>query len=404
MHDSDKILSVGALLTQIRSVLFKSPVLNRIRVRGEVSNFREVRGHWYFSLKDDASAIRCIMFQSRVQAASVLLQNGLKIQVGGYVSIYERDGSLAFYVQTVTVDGTGSLWEAFIATRNKLEAEGLFAPERKRALPYFPAIIGVVTSPEGAAYADIRNIVFRRSPNTSLILAGSRVQGPQAPHDLVDKLNRLQKIPGLDLIIIGRGGGSLEELWAFNTEAVVHAVAASKVPVISAVGHETDFTLCDLAADMRAPTPSAAAELAVPVWEEQLQQMGSLENRLRNTMQHYFARKQVALEILWEEKLRRHSLKISDEHRTLLSNKLYCLISCLQKKIQLTREATGIQGARLSSLNPINVLSRGYAICRKCETGEMVTNHNQVIVGEIIDTLLASGYLLCRVENSGDSW
>ena len=260
------VLTVSQLNTYLRAVIEEDDHLSSVFVCGEISNFtNHIRsGHWYFSLKDENSILKAVMFRTANQRLRFRPESGMRVIVRGRIGVFERDGVYQLYAEDMQPDGTGALALAFEQLRRRLEAEGLFRAERKKTLPPFPATIGVITSPTGAARRDIENVLGRRFPAANILFAPVLVQGENAPEQLAAAVARMNRDGRADVIIIGRGGGSAEELWAFNDERVVRAVAASEIPVISAVGHETDVTLCDFAADRRAPTPSAAAELAVP--------------------------------------------------------------------------------------------------------------------------------------------
>ena len=249
----------------IKYTLDASPVLSDIYIHGEISNFTNHRsGHLYFSVKDEESVLRVVMFKSSAVRLKFLPENGMKVLIHGRISSYVRDGQYQLYADSMEPDGAGALAVAFEQLKKKLEAEGLFAAEKKKLLPPFPKAIGIVTSPTGAAIRDILQILGRRYPLSKVILFPVQVQGDAAPRQLISGIQYFNRHLSVDVIIIGRGGGSMEELWAFNNEELARAVAASEIPVVSAVGHEIDFTISDFAADLRAPTPSAAAELTVP--------------------------------------------------------------------------------------------------------------------------------------------
>ena len=276
----NNILSVSQLTTYLRGLLESDEILQDVWVEGEMSNFsRPSSGHLYFTLKDQDAAVRCVMWRNAAMRLASLPREGLAVQVHGSMSVYEVSGQVQLYVDTMKPAGEGALYQEFLRLKAKLEAEGLFDPERKRPLPALPRTIGVVTSPTGAAFQDMLNTISRRYPVAEVILSPTLVQGIDAPASIVAALVNLNKQAHPDVILIGRGGGSIEDLWAFNDEAVARAVAASEAPIISGVGHETDFTLSDFAADHRAPTPTAAAELATPDKVELLGAIAEAANR-----------------------------------------------------------------------------------------------------------------------------
>ena len=295
-----KIWTVAELTREIGQTLNDNPDFVNCWVSGEISNYKNHRpsGHWYFTLKDEQSSMKGVMFRSRAERVRFTPQDGMKVLVRGSIRIYERDGTIQLYAEEMQPSGVGALYLAFEQLKERLGQEGLFAPERKKAIPRYPRRIGIVTSPTGAAIKDILKVMFRRNPQISWILAPAAVQGELAPKEVAQAIARLNRHSQVDVIIVGRGGGSLEELWAFNTEEVARAIAASGIPVISAVGHETDVTIADMVADLRAPTPSAAAELAVPVWLELKSDLKGLEDRLHSTMSSQLQRKRQRLDSL----------------------------------------------------------------------------------------------------------
>lgn len=340
------------------------------------------------------------MFRSRANRTGFLPQSGMRVVIRGYASLYERDGTLQIYVEELQADGIGALWAAFQELKEKLAAEGLFAPERKRPLPAFPQVIGIVTSPTGAAFQDLRTVIHRRSPGTRIILAPASVQGQEAPSEIAAALQRLNKRPEVELIIVGRGGGSLEELWAFNTELVARGVFASQIPVISAVGHETDYCIVDWVADKRAATPSAAAELAVPVTAELAQWLQEAQERLNRSMRVSLQRQRERLTALdTREVLRspRSLLALRKLELIRLQRELPALMCrILEQKQALMTNLAG----QLTAMNPLAVLNRGYAVCHRLPSGELVRSATQVQAGDAVTITLNQGQLVCRVEDS----
>ena len=260
------IFTVSEVNSIIKNLLDGNEVLRQVYVRGEISNFKyhNMSGHMYFTLKDEMSQIRCVMFKSSNMLLPFMPENGMKVIAFGFVSVFARDGQYQLYVEDLEPDGIGALHIAFEKLKMRLEQEGLFAQERKRPLPFLPRKIGLVTSPTGAAIRDLLTVIRRRFPNVNIVIAPVLVQGKGAADDICSAISLLNSLNDIDVIIVGRGGGSIEELWAFNEEKVARAISNSKIPVISAVGHETDYTIADFVADKRAPTPSAAGEIVVP--------------------------------------------------------------------------------------------------------------------------------------------
>ncbi len=356
-------LSVSALNEYVRRSLAGDPMLQGIALRGEISNFRPyASGHWYFSLKDEESRIACVMFRQHNLHITFKPSDGMKVVLIGSVGLYAASGSYQFYAEAMLQDGVGELYQRYLALKERLQKEGLFDAARKRPLPLLPRAVGIVTSGSGAVVHDIRNVTARRFPGMRLILRPSQVQGEGAREDLTAALRELAQIEQVDVIIIGRGGGSMEDLWAFNEECVVRAVAACPKPVISAVGHETDTTLCDFAADMRAPTPSAAAELAVPDRRELLQQIASLRRRASQAGQKQLLEKKALAEGL-AKRLAAQSPQLMLEragHR--LRQATQALQSHADKALLELRTKLDRMTAALHAMGPENTLQRGYAM------------------------------------------
>ena len=277
-----QIFSVTELNNEISSALRKDYLLQNCWVKGEISNFKRhsPSGHCYFSVKDEKSSLRAVMFRMAASLLTFCPENGMSVMLRGNVRMYEKDGSIQIYVEEILPSGLGAIYLAFEQLKKKLEGEGFFAAARKKAIPKYPVKIGIVTSSTGAAIRDIMHVAKRRNPYVSLILASANVQGETAPEEIAQAIKLINQHGEVDVIIVGRGGGSVEELWAFNTEVVARAIFDSKIPVISAVGHEVDFTIADFVADMRAPTPSAAAELAVPLYSEMKRSLALQKDKL----------------------------------------------------------------------------------------------------------------------------
>ncbi len=360
---SQQLLTVTQLNEYLRMLMDGNPLLGNLLVRGEISNFTNhyKTGHFYFSLKDEGALVRAVMFRAHASKLRFLPENGMRVILHGRVSVFPRDGQYQIYVDDIQPDGTGALYLAFEQLKAKLDAEGLFDPARKRPMPRFPQRIGLITSPTGAAVRDMIQILDRRYPAAEVLLYPALVQGSEAPESLMAGLALFQERIPVDLIILGRGGGSAEDLFAFNHEGLARAVAASRVPVISAVGHETDFTICDFVADLRAPTPSAAAELAVP-------ERAELRRLLLGATQGLGA----GIGRLLSE--RRAILRALEAHEALRSPRYYLdrqrmTLTYLEERLQTGARAARSAAqarfsalcAKLESLSPLRVLSRGYA-------------------------------------------
>ena len=367
-------LTVADLNEYVRRSLAGDPMLKDLRLRGEISNFkRHVSGHLYFSLKDEQARIQCVMFRQDAMRLAFSPADGMRVELRGSVSLYTAAGSYQFYAVGMQPDGLGVLYQRFEELKRRLMAEGLFDPGRKRPLPLLPRMIGVVTARTGAVIHDIARVAGRRNPGIQLVLRPAQVQGEGAAEDIVHGISELAALPGIDVIIIGRGGGSLEDLWAFNEEPVVRAIVSCPVPIISAVGHETDVTLSDFAADVRAATPSAAAEIAVAERAQLMDQLMALRTRALTAANAVLATKRTAL-VQTEARLAK--LHPAARLRQLRSDAklLYTTLDTAMRTILRDRAAQLAQRmARLEALGPKAVLGRGYVIARD-EAGHPVTS------------------------------
>ncbi len=383
-----QIYTVGQITRYLRELLESDTLLTDLWISGEVSNRVESQaGHLYFTLKDADSQLRCALFRrARVGAQ---LQNGSAVVAHGQLSIYEVRGELQFYVDLVQPEGVGVLHLEFERLKAKLEGEGLFDPARKRELPRFPRRIGVVTSPSGAVFHDIVNIVGRRYPLVELVLSPTAVQGDGAAEGIVYAIEALNEASDIDLVILARGGGSLEELWPFNEERVARAIYGSRAPLISGVGHETDFTIADFVADLRAPTPSAAAELAVPDRLELQSRIESYRMSFLSGLSSELSRRHSQLDYALSRlkslspDIHRHRQRVDELSREELIR--------LSNLIDIKREKTRSQSLQLASLSPLRTLSRGYAVVQKPLTQEIVSRVGQVKRGDDIDVRVSDG-------------
>lgn len=371
-------LTVSQLTFRIRKLLEDNPELQDVWVEGEISNLsRPASGHIYFTLKDKNASLRCVMWKTDAMRTRPNLQDGAAVEVHGKIAVYEPQGQYQLIANLIRPKGEGALFQEFLRLKSMLEAEGLFDPERKREIPIFPKIIGIVTSATGAALRDMLNTIRRRQPLTRVILAPSPVQGVDAPPALVSAIRSLNK-QNPDVILVARGGGSIEDLWAFNEEQVVREVASSKAPIISGVGHETDFTLTDFAADLRAPTPTAAAELATQTTLDDLQlQITNYQTRLTELTLSLLADHQTSIFTL-TSRLQYVSpeRRIQSEYQHLdeLSRRS---ISALTHSIQLQFARVDGVSKRLGALNPSGILARGYAIITRKSDGKVVSKVSQ---------------------------
>lgn len=398
---SEGLYTVSELNARIRAALEDD--FAEIGVRGEVSNLaRPGSGHVYFSLKDGASQIRAVMWKQLARRMVFSLENGLSVRAWGGITVYEPRGEYQLVVARIEPAGMGALELAFRQLYDRLAAEGLFDEHRKRPLPRFPKRIAVVTSPTGDAVRDVIRVAGQRWPLAELLIVPSRVQGAGAALELISALKLANQIEQVDLIILTRGGGSMEDLWAFNDEALVRAIAASKVPVVSAVGHERDFTLCDYAADLRAPTPSAAALLSTPDRFEITQTLDLHGQRLGRRARGLIDFARLRLENL--ARRARDACRLGIERRRSRLDAIEPRFhAAMQRRVQVLRERVERLGARLDALSPYAVLARGYSLTILAENGRVVRDPTHVKVGEQLITRLARGTLTSRVENTGES-
>lgn len=395
-----RVFTVKELNLYVKGILDKDPLLSNIWVKGEISNFkRAVSGHLYFTLKDQSGCIKAVMFRSRSRNLIFQPENGMAVRARGYVSVFDRDGIYQLYIDEMEPDGTGALYLAFEQLKEKLQQEGLFDPCYKKKIPLIPGSIGIVTSPTGAVIRDMVGIIRRRWPGVEIILVPVAVQGEAAPREIARGIGWLNQLDNIDVIIIGRGGGSLEELWAFNTEIVARSIFLSQIPVISAVGHETDFTISDMAADVRAATPSAAAELVVPVKYEMERYLQNLYGRMRRAMAEDVGRYQKRLETCLKSRVMRNPVdSICGTRQQALDLTARRLIRSMEHFLEQGSGRLAVAAGRLQALSPLATLSRGYSICMRPEKKGIVRNAGDVAVGDSIEVELHRGRLKCMVE------
>lgn len=397
------VLSVTELTKYIKEKLETDRLLANLWVKGEISNLKlHSSGHIYLTLKDRDSCLKVVMFRSRGRGLVFRPENGMSVLVRGYISLYERDGSYQLYAEEMEPEGIGALYIAFEQMKQKLAAQGLFDQGRKRPLPRYPKVLGIVTSPTGAAVQDMLNIVRRRWPKLEIILAPVLVQGEAASADIARAIGEMNRLGRIDVLIVGRGGGSLEELWAFNTEEVALAIAKSKIPVVSAVGHETDYTIADMVADLRAPTPSAAAELVVPERREMQRYLVSLEQRLEKGVNSRVERLRHRLKVCTASQVLQRPFLITANRQQTLD----MLTASLHRAGKLTIAEKGSALAnmmgKLNVLSPLSTLARGYSICTT-PGGEIITDAKDVTVGQRVMVTLDKGSLDCTVERKEEA-
>lgn len=443
MSDDARILSIKEVNRYIRMKMEGDTRLQDVWLRGEISNFtHHSSGHMYFTLKDSDSRIRTIMFASHNQKLAFRPKEGTKVIARGNITVYERDGQYQFYALHMQPDGIGSLFMAFEQLKERLNAEGLFGQERKRSIPRYPAAIGVITSPTGAAVRDILITLRRRQPGVAVLLYPVLVQGTQAAGSIAQAIEAMNRSGEVDVLIVGRGGGSLEELWAFNEEVVARAIAASTIPIISAVGHETDFTISDFVADLRAPTPTAAAELAVANREELRQHLTHVNRRLQSAMNRFLNQNQERLlraqqSVVFrkpEQLMMKHADKVTRLQEQLtyrlqlmqgqssqrwkelrgrlreqtpvhqvraarkrLDGNQHQLVQSMAAITKQKRMETAAMIRQLDVLSPLKIMSRGYSLVYDEQEAKLIRSIEEVQPGDVVRVKLSDGQLDCHV-------
>ena len=382
----------------VKGLFRKEPEVANRQIQGEVSNFRQYpSGHCYFNLKDGKTLLKAVMFAGAARRLKQLPKNGNQVLGVGRIDLYERDGVYQFYVDMMMPLGAGNLMIAYEQLKEKLSAEGLFDPCRKRPLPAYPKVVGIVTSPAGAAVRDIINVAGRRDPSVKLRLYPVKVQGTEAPPEIIRGIRVMNRHNLAEVLILGRGGGSMEDLWAFNDEGVVRAIAASEIPVISAVGHEIDFTLSDFAADLRAPTPSAAAELAVPERSGDREILAMLVRRLVRTMVLRLQVSSRAREILQEEGVCTHPERLWENAGQTLDTLCRNLEQAGTRRLEERQQKLDLLAAKLGALDPYGVLRRGYTITENAQ-GRAVRQPSDLHPGDTQVPRFAQGAVVYQVE------
>lgn len=390
------IYSVTQVNIYIKSLLAEIPHIQNVYISGEISNYKHYpSGHMYFTLKDAKSQLKCVMFSGDNYKLRFEPKNGIKVVCFGQVGVYERDGVYQLYVRDMQPRGIGDLTIAFEELKNKLEAEGLFDPANKKQIPAYPKKIGVATSNMGAAVEDIKNIITRRYPLCDMIIVPTVVQGDNAAPDIVKSIAFLDEMEDIDLIIVGRGGGSIEDLWAFNTELVARAVFHCKTPVISAVGHETDYTICDFVADLRAPTPSAAAELAVPDIRVLKQNLDDVMLALENAIYAKLEREEQKLHNLTEKSILANGNQYFTNAVDKIDNLYNSLIYTFKNNISQLENNLASYAGKLDALSPLAVLSRGYSIVKKDSI--TVNTSSALSVGDEVEIIFSNGSVIAGV-------
>ncbi len=389
--DEGRVLTVTKLNDYVKMLVDGNPVLNKVWVKGEISNLTfHSSGHLYFSLKDEGSRVAAVMFRGTAEKLKFRPENGMKVLLHGRVSVYVRDGSYQVYASSMEPDGIGALYIAYEQLKKRLESEGLFRPERKRPLPKIPSTVGVITSPTGAAVRDIVNVTARRFPYAKILLYPALVQGDGAEADLVAGVSYFSQTKAADVVIIGRGGGSIEDLWAFNSEALARAIAHSSVPIISAVGHETDYTICDFAADHRAPTPSAAAELAVPDGNELRRKFGNVITRMETLLRARVSSERQKFKLSAERRVMTNPIVYLDDKRMELLSLSRDLERSLTRLLEKKEQERNRLSAVLEAVSPLKVIAKGYSVVF-AQDGSLVRSVEGISVGDAISLRMADG-------------
>ena len=392
-----EVLSISQLNEYIRGKLDADPLLNQIAVRGEISNYKMYpSGHHYFSLKDESSVLKCVMFKGNAMRLRFRPENGMKVIAMGKVSVFPRDGAYQLYCSALAMDGIGDLYAAFEALKKKLSAEGLFDPAHKQPLPRYPGTIGIITSSAGAAVHDMLRILNKRYPLTQVRLLPVRVQGAEAPGEIAAAIGYANHYQLADLLIVGRGGGSIEDLWAFNDERVAYAIYESRIPVISAVGHEPDVTISDYVADLRAATPSNAAELAVPDMNALQQNLDAMSGSMAAALARQLKVSRQRLEMLANRPSMQKPtgyLEQKEKALELLKNRL---VSAQTQMLNRERHRYVASVSKLDAMSPLKVLTRGYAYAQT-EDGTVLKSVDQVEAGQQITVSLSDGRLSATV-------
>lgn len=396
MTQGQAIYTVTQVNTYVKSLLDGDRLLSRLSIRGEISNYKRYpSGHHYFSLKDENGSLRCVMFRSAAARLRFQPENGMKVIAFGRVTVFPRDGSYQLYVDALTPDGVGELYVAFEQLKAKLGAEGLFDPNHKKPIPRMPQTVGLITSGAGAAVHDMIRILGARWPLTTVKLLPVRVQGAEAPAEIAAAIRYANQWRVADVLLVGRGGGSMEDLWAFNDERVARAIYASDLPVISAVGHEPDVTIADFVADLRAATPSNAAELVVPDQNEIAVRLRQLERRMEGAVWTMLQQRRAALERCTHSRVLTDPLAGIEERRMLLDYHQRRLLAAVERGLAQKKQRFGALTAQLDAMSPLKVLQRGYAVVE--QNNAVITAAQQVQVGEQVTVRLKDGSLSCQV-------
>ena len=387
----EKIYTVSVLNKYIKMLFDQDTFLNFISIKGEITNFKaHYTGHLYFTLKDESSTIKCVMFKSQAALLRFKPEDGMKVVIKGKISVFERDGTYQIYCNSMSKEGLGDLYLAYEKLKEKLAKEGLFDEKYKKKIPFLPSRVGVITSRTGAVVRDIINVSTRRYNNVNLLIYPAAVQGVNVASTVIKGIETFNRLNNVDVIIIARGGGSFEDLFGFNDENLARAVFNSKIPVISAVGHETDFTICDFVSDLRAPTPSAAAELVYPEYSEIVSKISIDKVRLVNGIKNYLSRKKEYIKRIESSKLEKAPLDIINKNRLIIDNFISKSVNSLKMKLDRNKYMSKNLIVKIDSLSPLKTLSRGYSVVENND-GKVVKSVSQVNKNDKLQVTLTDG-------------
>ncbi len=387
----EKIYTVSVLNKYIKMLFDQDTFLNFISIKGEITNFKaHYTGHLYFTLKDESSTIKCVMFKSQAALLRFKPEDGMKVVIKGKISVFERDGTYQIYCNSMSKEGLGDLYLAYEKLKEKLAKEGLFDEKYKKKIPFLPSRVGVITSRTGAVVRDIINVSTRRYNNVNLLIYPAAVQGVNVASTVIKGIETFNRLNNVDVIIIARGGGSFEDLFGFNDENLARAVFNSKIPVISAVGHETDFTICDFVSDLRAPTPSAAAELVYPEYSEIVSKISIDKVRLVNGIKNYLSRKKEYIKRIESLKLEKAPLDIINKNRLIIDNFISKSENSLKMKLDRNKYMCKNLIVKIDSLSPLKTLSRGYSVVENND-GKVVKSVSQVNKNDKLQVTLTDG-------------
>lgn len=393
---SPKVYTVSTLNNYIKDMIDSDITLRELFIVGEISNFKaHSSGHMYMTLKDEKSAIKAVMFKGNASRLKFMPADGMSVIVFGSVSVFQRDGQYQLYIQNMQPDGIGSLTLAFEQLKEKLMKEGLFAAEQKKTLPRYPKTVGVVTSDTAAAFEDIKNVLKRRWPMADILLSPTKVQGEAAVPEIIKAITSLDESGRADVIILARGGGSIEDLWCFNDERVARTIYSCKTPLITGVGHEIDYTIADFVADYRAPTPSAAAEVSVPDIRTELSDISKMRLHIQRTVTNMLNSYKDSLDFIRSKNVLKSPLGLIDERRLILDGYSDRMSSCMTSVFTAQKNRFELEMRRLDAFSPLKILRRGYAIAEK--DGRVIKSINDVSLSDDISLKVADGKISCKV-------